>query len=52
MLSDLVAGAPAWNRLKSHNSPDRYVRHVDNVLPTDPTSATLDKQDAPFRIVV
>jgi hypothetical protein len=24
-------GAPAWNRLKSYNFPDRYVRHADNV---------------------
>ncbi|MEU4218559.1 glycoside hydrolase family 43 protein [Actinoplanes sp. NPDC026623] len=24
-------GAPAWNRLKSYNFPDRYVRHANNV---------------------
>src|SRR3954469_7165135 len=32
-LSNLTAkwGAPAWNRLKSYNFPDRYVRHADNV---------------------
>jgi hypothetical protein len=24
-------GAPAWNRLKSYNFPDRYVRHSNNV---------------------
>ncbi|MFE1922748.1 glycoside hydrolase family 43 protein [Streptomyces asoensis] len=31
--SNLVAkwGAPAWNRLKSYNFPDRYVRHADYV---------------------
>ncbi|MFD9318365.1 glycoside hydrolase family 43 protein [Streptomyces sp. NPDC060053] len=31
--SNLVAkwGAPAWNRLKSYNYPDRYVRHANYV---------------------
>lgn len=31
--SNLVAkwGAPAWNRLKSYNFPDRYVRHANYV---------------------
>ncbi|MEW2138922.1 glycoside hydrolase family 43 protein [Streptomyces sp. NPDC005409] len=29
-------GAPAWNRLKSYNFPDRYVRHADNVGRIDP----------------
>ncbi|KAA0923032.1 glycoside hydrolase family 43 protein [Streptomyces apricus] len=34
-------GAPAWNRLKSYNYPDRYVRHADyaariDVYPFDP----------------
>ncbi|AGL17323.1 glycoside hydrolase family 43 protein [Actinoplanes sp. N902-109] len=24
-------GAPTWNRIKSYNFPDRYVRHADNV---------------------
>ncbi|WP_305790105.1 glycoside hydrolase family 43 protein [Symbioplanes lichenis] len=24
-------GAPAWNRIKSYNFPDRYIRHADNV---------------------
>jgi hypothetical protein len=24
-------GAPAWNRVKSYNYPDRYVRHANNV---------------------
>lgn len=31
--SNLLAtwGAPAWNRIKSYNYPDRYIRHADNV---------------------
>ncbi|MGR3932304.1 glycoside hydrolase family 43 protein [Streptomyces sp. BRA346] len=31
--NNLIAkwGAPAWNRLKSYNFPDRYVRHFDYV---------------------
>ncbi|WP_413760326.1 glycoside hydrolase family 43 protein [Streptomyces sp. MMBL 11-3] len=34
-------GAPAWNRLKSYNYPDRYVRHADyaariDIYPFDP----------------
>ncbi|WP_426504940.1 glycoside hydrolase family 43 protein [Dactylosporangium sp. McL0621] len=31
--SNLTAkwGAPAWNRVKSYNFPDRYVRHSNNV---------------------
>ncbi|GIJ43258.1 hypothetical protein Val02_01440 [Virgisporangium aliadipatigenens] len=28
-------GTPAWNRLKSYNFPDRYVRHADNVARID-----------------
>nr|BFE56012.1 hypothetical protein GCM10020063_005380 [Dactylosporangium thailandense] len=32
-LSNLTAawGAPAWNRVKSYNFPDRYIRHANNV---------------------
>jgi hypothetical protein len=29
-------GAPQWNRLKSYNLPDRYVRHADNLGRIDP----------------
>lgn len=29
-------GAPNWNRLKSYNFPDRYVRHASNVGRIDP----------------
>jgi Alpha-L-arabinofuranosidase B (ABFB) domain len=29
-------GAPTWNRLKSYNHPDRYVRHSDFVGRIDP----------------
>jgi hypothetical protein len=29
-------GAPAWNRLKSYNYPDRYVRHADYAARIDP----------------
>ncbi|MFJ5973240.1 glycoside hydrolase family 43 protein [Streptomyces sp. NPDC093060] len=31
--TNLVAkwGAPAWNRIKSYNHPDRYIRHADYV---------------------
>ncbi|MFG1947144.1 glycoside hydrolase family 43 protein [Nonomuraea sp. NPDC048826] len=29
-------GAPAWNRLKSYNFPDRYVRHQNYVARIDP----------------
>jgi hypothetical protein len=28
-------GTPAWNRLKSYNFPDRYVRHAGNVARID-----------------
>lgn len=29
-------GAPAWNRVKSHNFPDRYLRHAALVARLDP----------------
>ncbi|MFG3343422.1 glycoside hydrolase family 43 protein [Glycomyces sp. NPDC048151] len=29
-------GAPQWNRLKSYNFPDRFVRHADSVGRIDP----------------
>ncbi|MCD0443988.1 glycoside hydrolase family 43 protein [Glycomyces sp. A-F 0318] len=29
-------GAPQWNRLKSYNFPDRFVRHAANVARIDP----------------
>ena len=37
-LSNLTAafGTPTWNRLKSYNFPDRYVRHQNNVGRIDP----------------
>lgn len=37
-LSGLTSGwgTPAWNRLKSYNYPDRYVRHSNNVGRIDP----------------
>lgn len=37
-MSGLVAkwGSPTWNRIKSYNFPDRYVRHADNVARIDP----------------
>ncbi|WP_255950174.1 glycoside hydrolase family 43 protein [Streptomyces odontomachi] len=37
-------GAPTWNRLKSHNFPDRYVRHSDYVgqIDTYPIEPYLD----------
>ncbi|HEV2782330.1 MAG TPA: glycoside hydrolase family 43 protein [Actinophytocola sp.] len=36
-MSNLVArwGTPTWNRLKSYNFPDRYVRHANNVARID-----------------
>jgi hypothetical protein len=36
-LSGLTArfGTPAWNRIKSYNHPDRYVRHASNVARID-----------------
>ncbi|MFI5838832.1 glycoside hydrolase family 43 protein [Catenuloplanes sp. NPDC051500] len=36
-MSGLIAtyGAPTWNRIKSYNFPDRYVRHADNVARID-----------------
>lgn len=39
-------GAPAWNRLKSYNFPDRYVRHQDNVgrIDTYPFDPYQDEQ--------
>jgi hypothetical protein len=51
-MSNLVArwGNPAWNRLKSYNFPNRYVRHANDVgridtYPFDPY------QDQQWRIV-
>ncbi len=37
-LANLTArwGTPAWNRIKSYNFPDRYVRHADNAGRIDP----------------
>jgi Alpha-L-arabinofuranosidase B (ABFB) domain len=37
-MSNLIArwGAPSWNRVKSYNYPDRYVRHQNNVGRIDP----------------
>jgi glutamine amidotransferase-like uncharacterized protein len=50
--SNLIArwGAPSWNRLKSYNYPDRYVRHQNNIgridaYPFDPY------QDQQWRLV-
>ncbi|MEU4834204.1 glycoside hydrolase family 43 protein [Streptosporangium sp. NPDC023615] len=39
-------GAPGWNRLKSYNLPDRYVRHAGNVARIDPfpMDPTADQQ--------
>ncbi|GAA2915476.1 hypothetical protein Acy02nite_69930 [Actinoplanes cyaneus] len=36
-LSALTArwGTPSWNRIKSYNYPDRYLRHADNVARID-----------------
>lgn len=46
--SNLVAkwGAPAWNRLKSYNYPDRYVRHANYVgrIDTYPFDLYTDSQ--------
>lgn len=46
--SNLVAkwGAPAWNRLKSYNFPDRYVRHANYVgrIDTYPFDLYTDSQ--------
>jgi len=51
-MSNLIAtwGAPSWNRLKSNNFPDRYIRHQNNVgridtYPFDPY------QDQQWRLV-
>jgi hypothetical protein len=51
-MTNLVArwGNPTWNRLKSYNYPDRYVRHANNVgridvYPFDPY------QDQQWRMV-
>ncbi|HWO63852.1 MAG TPA: glycoside hydrolase family 43 protein [Umezawaea sp.] len=43
-------GAPTWNRLKSYNYPDRYVRHQDNVARVD-TYPFEPYQDQQWRIV-
>ncbi len=43
----------AWTSFRSHNHPDRHLRHYDHVLRIDPVSSsspTLDRQDATFRI--
>ncbi|SEF93660.1 Alpha-L-arabinofuranosidase B (ABFB) domain-containing protein [Nonomuraea solani] len=39
-------GAPQWNRLKSANFPDRYVRHANNIARIDPfpMDPTADQQ--------
>ncbi|MEU8365043.1 AbfB domain-containing protein [Nonomuraea sp. NPDC048882] len=39
-------GTPRWNRLKSSNFPDRYVRHANNLAPLDPfpMGPTADQQ--------
>lgn len=39
-------GAPGWNRLKSYNYPDRYVRHAGDVARIDqfPMDPTADQQ--------
>ncbi|MGJ6968461.1 glycoside hydrolase family 43 protein [Streptosporangium sp. G11] len=39
-------GAPQWNRLKSYNLPDRYVRHANNIVRIDPfpMDPTADQQ--------
>jgi hypothetical protein len=46
-------GAPQWNRLKSYNLPDRYVRHSNYLLridPLGPGSALAARQDATFQV--
>ncbi|MEQ0564597.1 glycoside hydrolase family 43 protein [Amycolatopsis sp. NEAU-NG30] len=37
-MTNLVAkwGNPAWNRIKSYNFPDRYVRHANDIARIDP----------------
>ncbi|WP_436764475.1 AbfB domain-containing protein [Streptosporangium sp. V21-05] len=39
-------GAPRWNRLKSYNFPDRYVRHASDIARIDPfpMDPTADQQ--------
>jgi hypothetical protein len=39
-------GTPQWNRLKSNNLPDRYVRHTNNIARIDPfpMDPTADQQ--------
>ena len=39
-------GAPQWNRLKSYNFPDRYVRHANSIARIDPfpMDPTADQQ--------
>jgi hypothetical protein len=47
-MANLIAkwGAPSWNRLKSYNFPDRYVRHQNNVgrIDTYPFDPYQDEQ--------
>lgn len=43
-------GAPAWNRLKSYNYPDRYVWHSGYVGRIDPVSTVSERADATFQV--
>lgn len=43
-------GGTSWNLLKSYNFPDRYLRHFNNLLYTQPVSTALDRQDATYYV--
>ncbi|WP_238598026.1 glycoside hydrolase family 43 protein [Saccharothrix sp. ALI-22-I] len=51
-MSNLIAkwGSPRWNRIKSYNFPDRYVRHADNAARID-TYPFDPYQDQQWKIV-
>jgi hypothetical protein len=51
-MANLTArwGTPTWNRIKSYNYPDRYVRHADNAARID-TYPFDPYQDQQWRIV-
>lgn len=43
----------SWTSLRSHNFPDRYLRHSGYLLRIDPLTASsslTDRQDATFRL--
>lgn len=41
---------PSWSSFRSHNHPDRYIRHFNYALRIDPISTATGGVDATFSV--